>query len=223
MPEGAYLGSEESLAKQFQVSGPTLRQATRLLEHEETLKVRRGVKGGFYSSRPRLETVSRVSAIFLRGNVQNYDEVLQFIVHQMPFLVDRLLESDRLPELEPFAQEPSPTMSHREFVDRQTRITNLMWEIAGNAPLRLFGAIFLQVGLSVPVSDSRLDLRETFELSDGSRQVQQLRTDLIRALLAGDRARATELAIEQCRMVHEGLKALLTESSLAPQPASTSE
>jgi GntR family transcriptional regulator, transcriptional repressor for pyruvate dehydrogenase complex len=67
LEEGAYLGSEDDLSKFLGVGRHTLRQTARLLEHERLLKVKRGVRGGYYAIRPDVDAVADAAAIYLRS------------------------------------------------------------------------------------------------------------------------------------------------------------
>jgi GntR family transcriptional regulator, transcriptional repressor for pyruvate dehydrogenase complex len=64
--DGEHIGSAEDLMDRFQVSGPTLRQAMRVLEAEGLVKVRRGNSGGFFASTPSIDVVSRSASALLR-------------------------------------------------------------------------------------------------------------------------------------------------------------
>lgn len=202
---GAYIGSEESLSRELQVSGPTLRQAIRLLEHEELVQVKRGLHGGYFARRPDLETISRVAAVYLRGNLNSFDEILIFLEYVQPLLVDLVMASPRLQELEPFAAPESAADNHDDFIDRQSRFSNLIHELSGNAPLRLIYTVFFTMG-------SGIELKPVTSLNEGILAVQDIRIKLAQALLAGDRQGAIALAIAQCRAVHAGLKRNLEAS-----------
>jgi DNA-binding FadR family transcriptional regulator len=78
-----FLGSEDDVSALTAVSRPTLRQATRLLEEEQVLIVRRGLHGGLYGRRPTADGVSRTSSVFLRSAGTTYDDLLQagFTLH----------------------------------------------------------------------------------------------------------------------------------------------
>jgi GntR family transcriptional repressor for pyruvate dehydrogenase complex len=65
MKEFAYLGSESELAEQIGVSLPTLRQAARMLEHEQLLKIKPGKGGGYFTRRPSIETAIRSASQYL--------------------------------------------------------------------------------------------------------------------------------------------------------------
>ncbi|WP_310532482.1 GntR family transcriptional regulator [Novosphingobium sp.] len=55
--EGTLLGSEDALVEMAGVSRVTVRQAARLLEREGLLKVKRGINGGYFASRPDADLV----------------------------------------------------------------------------------------------------------------------------------------------------------------------
>lgn len=70
------LGSEDELMGQLGVSRPTLRQASRILEQEQLLLVRRGIRGGLYGRRPTAHAVTRIAAVFLRAQDTTYEDLL---------------------------------------------------------------------------------------------------------------------------------------------------
>lgn len=73
-PEGALLGSEETLQAMLGVSRTTVRQVARLLEREGLLMVKRGINGGYFGGRPDLGTIeASVSAYLEMLNVEVED------------------------------------------------------------------------------------------------------------------------------------------------------
>ncbi|MDT5140640.1 MAG: GntR family transcriptional regulator, transcriptional repressor for pyruvate dehydrogenase complex [Mycobacterium sp.] len=64
--DGDHIGSAEDLCDRFQVSGPTVRQAMRILEAEGLIRVRRGNNGGFFAGTPSVDVVSRSASALLR-------------------------------------------------------------------------------------------------------------------------------------------------------------
>ncbi|MGQ5700559.1 FadR/GntR family transcriptional regulator [Sandaracinobacteroides sp. A072] len=64
--DGAFLGAEDDLLGRLGVSRPTLRQAAKIVENDRLLTVRRGIRGGFYASRPDAEDAIRTLARYLR-------------------------------------------------------------------------------------------------------------------------------------------------------------
>ncbi|MDB5428889.1 MAG: transcriptional regulator [Caulobacter sp.] len=77
---GAFLGSEEDLFTTHKVSRPTFRQAAALLAQEQVLIIKRGVGGGYFSSRPKAEAVTHTAAIFLQGKGTTLQEIMRAIV-----------------------------------------------------------------------------------------------------------------------------------------------
>lgn len=73
--EGALIGSEESLIADLGVSRSTLRQAARLLEREGLLRVKRGINGGYYGSRPDEKTIQMAVSAYLGTLDMKYDDV----------------------------------------------------------------------------------------------------------------------------------------------------
>jgi DNA-binding FadR family transcriptional regulator len=63
--EGALLGSEEELVARLGVSRATVRQVARLLEREGLLRVRRGINGGYFASRPDVHTIETTVSTYL--------------------------------------------------------------------------------------------------------------------------------------------------------------
>ncbi|CAN7410868.1 GntR family transcriptional regulator [Phenylobacterium sp. LjRoot219] len=62
---GALLGGEEALVAKLGVSRATVRQAARLLEREGLLRVRRGINGGYFASRPDIGTIETAVSAYL--------------------------------------------------------------------------------------------------------------------------------------------------------------
>jgi len=65
--DNPFLGSEDELIATLGISRPTFRQAARLLEHEQLLKIKRGSGGGFFAQPPSARAVSRMAAIYLNS------------------------------------------------------------------------------------------------------------------------------------------------------------
>jgi GntR family transcriptional repressor for pyruvate dehydrogenase complex len=70
------LGSEDEVLEELGVSRPTLRQASRILEQEQLLSVRRGIRGGLYGRRPTAQAVTRIAAVFLRSQDTTYEDLI---------------------------------------------------------------------------------------------------------------------------------------------------
>ena len=74
--DGELIGSEEELLTRYGVSRPTLRQAAALVAQEQLVKVRRGVAGGYFATRPTVSAVSHMAAIYLQTRSTSMEEML---------------------------------------------------------------------------------------------------------------------------------------------------
>lgn len=75
--EGKLLGSEDDLMLLVGASRPTVRQAARLLEREGLIKVRRGINGGYFGSRPSVEIIEASVSAYLQTVVARTEEVTE--------------------------------------------------------------------------------------------------------------------------------------------------
>jgi DNA-binding FadR family transcriptional regulator len=71
------LGSEDEVMQALQVSRPTLRQALRLLEHEQLIAVRRGVGGGLFARPPTEDGVTHTASVYLRAAGTSYGDLVK--------------------------------------------------------------------------------------------------------------------------------------------------
>lgn len=65
MPDGSLIGSEDGLIALLGCSRSTVRQVARLLEREGLLRVRRGINGGYFGSRPDAGTIETTVSSYL--------------------------------------------------------------------------------------------------------------------------------------------------------------
>lgn len=63
--EGDFIGNEDALIAELGCSRSTVRQVARLLEREGLLRVRRGINGGYFGSRPNAATIEQTVASYL--------------------------------------------------------------------------------------------------------------------------------------------------------------
>ena len=73
--DNPFLGSEDELIATLGISRPTFRQAARLLEHEQLLKIKRGSGGGFFAQPPSARAVSRMAAIYLNSQETTLEQI----------------------------------------------------------------------------------------------------------------------------------------------------
>ncbi len=75
--EGDMLGSEDDMLRLLNVSRPTVRQAARLVESEGLLKVRRGIRGGYFAARPNIDVVESALSAYLHTVVADEEEITE--------------------------------------------------------------------------------------------------------------------------------------------------
>jgi GntR family transcriptional repressor for pyruvate dehydrogenase complex len=63
--DGALIGSEDALLAKLGYSRTTVRQVARLLEREGFLRVRRGINGGYFGSRPDIGSIAGTVSAYL--------------------------------------------------------------------------------------------------------------------------------------------------------------
>jgi len=72
---GVFLGSEEDLLNQLEISRPTFRQVARLLEQEQLLTIKRGPGGGFFSQKPSFSGVTHQASVCLVANKAKFSDL----------------------------------------------------------------------------------------------------------------------------------------------------
>jgi GntR family transcriptional regulator, transcriptional repressor for pyruvate dehydrogenase complex len=192
--DGAFLGSEDDLLERYGVSRPTLRQAVRIVEHEQLIAVKRGVNGGFFTRLPTSEAVARVASVFLRLNGVDLFDLLRTVQVLTPALAEMACAaptSDRLAfrawTLATF--DDVETMRRREFVEQTGEFSRRLGELADCPPLLLFEAVVSQLALAETsvnvfsdrgrmrsVADSYLAISAAIESGTGDKAATLART-----------------------------------------------
>ena len=73
------LGSLQELTKTLGVGTVTMQQASRILEHEGMLEVRRGPGGGYFGTRPDAAALGRAISQFLLAHASNDHEAVDIV------------------------------------------------------------------------------------------------------------------------------------------------
>jgi DNA-binding FadR family transcriptional regulator len=204
--EGAYIGSEDSLGERLGVSAPTLRQAARWLEYEQVLQVRRGVSGGYYALRPRIDAITPVAANYLRGNRQALDDLMVLMVALNPILIDLVIGCELEGAFSPFTEFARP-ITHdpppEKFYDDERRFISLLIRMTNNAPLQLILAIFHSYGSLLPKRAASYDRKF-------ARRAQDARAAMARAFIIKDAQTALTRLAE-----HQQLLVMLAKRNMA--------
>lgn len=151
--EGEYIGSEDDLLALVPVSRPTLRQAIRVLEYEQLLTVRRGLRGGYYARRPSLDSVAASAARYLADRETSFWDFMR-VAEVLNLEVCRLAAQsanenaraqlrDALAKdwNQPFADDDT---CHRCDIDFEL----LLLELAANPALELYMRVNFRFGAS---------------------------------------------------------------------------
>jgi GntR family transcriptional regulator, transcriptional repressor for pyruvate dehydrogenase complex len=143
-----FLGSEQDLLKELDVSRPTFRQVARLLEQEQLLAIRRGPGGGFFTRRPSFEGIAHLMSVSLVSRKARLSHMVEV---GTPLMVEAAKMAAALPDS---AQRQQPLILLREnrltgAADRRT-FTQLavdfnaaLLALAGNPILEIFMQIIL--------------------------------------------------------------------------------
>jgi DNA-binding FadR family transcriptional regulator len=151
-PPETLLGSEAQLLARFGVSRSSLRQAARLLETEQLLLVRRGIRGGYYVRRPDISAVAQAASTYLRVRKARWDDLMS---------VGRLLAGETCRRA---ANNPDPLQRERlclalrsfagdenipprAFLRADIAVQRELMALADNSILELFQSITWSFGL----------------------------------------------------------------------------
>jgi GntR family transcriptional repressor for pyruvate dehydrogenase complex len=152
-PDGSLLGSEDELTVRFGISRPTLRQAARLLEHQQLLVVHRGVGGGYYSRRPGVETVSMAAAAYLNAQGATLRDVIA-VVHSFAESASRLAATSNDEELrgalktlfERLVGGSAAENPLAQYFSDDAEIARLLFAMSRNPALELFNRVAYDFG-----------------------------------------------------------------------------
>lgn len=161
-PSERFLGSEQEILDLLGVSQPTLRQAVRMLEHEQLITVRRGVGGGLFSRRPSEEGVTQTASVFLRAQGTTYgdlNDTVTTLITECARLAALNPDSAERERLLRFYDEHLPdgldeTMTGEEFAVLAGRFDVRLAELTGNPTLTLF--VTMLMDLAQPAAGARL-------------------------------------------------------------------
>jgi GntR family transcriptional repressor for pyruvate dehydrogenase complex len=186
--EGDLIGSEEELLARYGVSRPTLRQAAALVAQEQLVKVRRGVSGGYFSTRPTVSAVSHMAAIYLQTRSTQIEEMLHGVELIRTDMVRLAAQETDQTKKEPLAQfleadeaAQAAGYTYRQFLRAEREYGRLLGVLCGNNVLNLFLQILLElVAMLHPDQDTLIRAPARVE------QVAKRRGRIIRAILEGD-------------------------------------
>lgn len=153
--EGGFLGSEEELIRRLDISRPTFRQAARLLEHEQLLRIRRGPGGGFFSRRPSMDGVVHMASICL---MDRQARLIHMVRAGSPLMESAAEQAAGLPDqgerarLLAFCADNEPSggeMQVAAFVRLSEEFSQLLESMTGNPVMALFLHIVRQLAAAL--------------------------------------------------------------------------
>lgn len=180
--DGEFLGAEDDLLARLGVSRPTLRQAAKIAENDRLISVRRGIRGGFYASRPDADDAIRTLARFLRlrgATLSDIMAVSRRISEEAAALASRCTDAGLRTRLEEFATRIDQNDTPAALIAAESELARLVAAMSGNPVIELVMAI----GYSFGMEEQGIALYRDPEHRATCRKQQR---DLCRALLDRD-------------------------------------
>lgn len=147
--EGEFLGAEDDLLTQLGVSRPTLRQAAKIVESDKLVSVRRGVKGGFYATRPDAADAIRTLARYLRmkgGTLTDILVVSRLVSEEAAARACQCEDEVMLRRLEDFLSSVEDNDSPAAMIKAESALVEIISKMSGNAAIELVMAIGFSFG-----------------------------------------------------------------------------
>lgn len=203
-PVGMPLGSQTDLMQEYKVSRAVLRQAIRLLEHDSIATVQRGAGGGLVVARPDLQATIRAIKVYLEYAKIGPSEILAtrqtLEAATVSLVVARLdLEGEQRLRDQIAAEEG---LDGRAGADELLKFHFLLGELCGDAALRLFASVVLQLA----DSHSTFHSRSLHDRNAVVERIKRLHARIADALIARDK----EAALALMEHYIGGIKAWLT-------------
>lgn len=146
---GDALPSETQLRQQFEVSRPTLREAMRILEAQQLVRMARGATGGARYSLPEIGMVAEHTGIYLEAHRTTQHDLTEARLNIEPTVVGFIAEHADANELEELR---ASVAAHRAAMDdivrfsaEHQRFYELLARICPNQTLTLFLLIFREI------------------------------------------------------------------------------
>lgn len=170
--DGAFIGGEDELLGRLGVSRPTLRQAAKITENDRLISVRRGIKGGFYASRPDADDAVRMLARFLRlkgATLLDIMAVSRLVAEEAAGLACHCEDTAIRESMAQFLSKIDEADSAAALIGAETRLARLVSQMSGNPAIELVMAI----GYSFGMEEQGMSLYRTPEHREVARRLQQ--------------------------------------------------
>jgi DNA-binding FadR family transcriptional regulator len=169
--DGAFIGAEGDLLARLSVSRPTLRQAAKIAENDRLISVRRGIKGGFYASRPDADDAIRTLARYLRLNGATLLDIMavsRLVAEEAAGLACLCDDATLRDGLTKFSAGIDQADSAAALIVGESRLARLVSQMSGNPAIELVMAI----GYSFGMEEQSTTLYRTPEHREVARKLQ---------------------------------------------------
>ena len=151
--EDVLIGAEDDLMARTGVSRPTLRQALRVLDHEQLLTARRGINGGIFTRRPGVGAVAQAASTYLRAHDATLEQsgaASGIVSAELAALAAQWSSAaDRAGLLAwVLDQQRGPVPDERGMLGVALEFGRRVAALSGNEPLRLFSAVLHQLAFA---------------------------------------------------------------------------
>ena len=207
MKDGEFVGTEDEMALRLCVSKPTLRQAAGLVAQERWLRVKRGVKGGYFACRPTSGAVAHMAATYLHAHGASVEEIIRAVRPirvELARLAAKNLDDRSREQLEAFLAEEAKVdeqdFRYRSFLKSERAFGEVLGRASGNQVLALFMKISYDMAALIP--------REQDLYAGHPERVQEFRakrSQLISAILDRDESMAVLAATRNAQRAAEWL------------------
>lgn len=214
---GSLLPPEADLMKMHDVSRPSYREAIRLLESEGLLEVKRGVGGGTRVLQPNLAPLSRSAAVFLQSQDIRVESLFEArLVYEPAIVVDIAMHGNEavLARLAEHAgAQRFSIQNRRKYHDHEDAFRRILIEGSSNPVVRLFSMMVDDIFIR-HIENISADL-PSFPFEEAHlRQGAAAKSQLIRAMAAGDTIKARRIWIAYLRQYARRLTAAMGRDSV---------
>lgn len=158
----ALIGSEDALIAQLGCSRSTVRQVARLLEREGLLRVKRGINGGYFGTRPDAGTIEATVSAYLQTLPMDPGDVTILASALWVEALRKAVGSDRAEreavcnKLRPRFQAVSDKASFATIRDLELAAQSAIFDLANAAYIKLIfdiNAVFTRNRFPAPMTD----------------------------------------------------------------------
>jgi GntR family transcriptional regulator, transcriptional repressor for pyruvate dehydrogenase complex len=147
-PTGSYLGSMKDVAEKLGVGIVTVQQATRILEYEGLLTVKRGPGGGYYGNRPDHAALERTFATYMRVHDIGYREAFEMTVSLDCDLAEAAAASDddSLPaKIAQLTEKLNACETAGDCIEFEVDFRDTLFSFANKPLLQLMASVAMQL------------------------------------------------------------------------------